>query len=454
MEGKQFSSSRGVVIYVRDMLERYQPDALRYFISAAGPENQDSNFTWAEFVRRTNDELVAGWGNLVNRTATMVAKSFGEIPRGRASSTAEDQALLDTRRARRSATVGELIGRHRQKAALAEAMRTVAEVNKYVSDSAPWKLKGDDERERLGTILHVTAQAVADCNVLLSPFLPHSANAVDLVLGGAGDVAPMPEIREVEDLDGGPALPDPHRRLLRLSRPGSAVRSCPARRSTSRCRCSPSSTRRVVDEELARLGGRPGVTLHPQAVAALALWAQGPSVDRPRLRAGRHRRDARRRPGGGRAGAAGAVDRVEDVDADGVPCRLYVPDGAPAHDGVPARRRLRVRRRRHPRRPVRGGSQPHRLGGARRRLPAAARAPVPRGPRRRGHRAGLAAGARRRARPRPRPGWSPCGDSAGGNLALVAALRNPERAGRDACWSTRSSTRPRRSRRTPPRTAG
>ncbi len=205
MEGKQFSSSRGVVIYVRDVLERYQPDALRYFISAAGPENQDSNFTWAEFVRRTNDELVAGWGNLVNRTANMVAKSFGEIPAAGPLEPA-DQALLDTVHAA-FGTVGALIGRHRQKAALAEAMRTVADVNKYVSDSAPWKLKGDDERERLGTILHVTTQAVADCNVLLAPFLPHSANAVDLVLGGAGDVAPMPEIREVEDLDGGAPYP-------------------------------------------------------------------------------------------------------------------------------------------------------------------------------------------------------------------------------------------------------
>ena len=83
MEGRKFSSSKAVVIYVRDVLARYQPDALRYFISAAGPENQDSDFTWAEFVRRTNDELVAGWGNLVNRTANMIAKNFGEIPGGR-----------------------------------------------------------------------------------------------------------------------------------------------------------------------------------------------------------------------------------------------------------------------------------------------------------------------------------------------------------------------------------
>ena len=62
------------------MLARYQPDALRYFICAAGPETSDADFTWADFVRRTNSELVAGWGNLVNRTATMIAKSFGEVP--------------------------------------------------------------------------------------------------------------------------------------------------------------------------------------------------------------------------------------------------------------------------------------------------------------------------------------------------------------------------------------
>ncbi len=94
MEGKKFSSSQRVVIYVRDLLSRYQPDAFRYFVAAAGPENQDSDFTWSEFVRRTNDELVAGWGNLVNRTANMIAKSFGEIPAA-GELTPEDQALLD-----------------------------------------------------------------------------------------------------------------------------------------------------------------------------------------------------------------------------------------------------------------------------------------------------------------------------------------------------------------------
>jgi methionyl-tRNA synthetase len=250
MEGKQFSSSRGVVIYVRDVLARYQPDALRYFLSAAGPENQDSNFTWAEFVRRTNDELVAGWGNLVNRTATMIAKGFGEIP---PAVTLEDtdRALLDAVEAG-FGTVGDLIGRHRQKAALAEVMRTVGDVNRYLADHAPWKLKGEDERDRLATILHVTAQAVVDCNLMLAPFLPHSANAVDRVLGGSGQVAPMPEIREVEDLDGGPGYP-----VLTGDYSGfPAWRRRPVSVGTPVAAPTPVFTKldpSVVDEELARL---------------------------------------------------------------------------------------------------------------------------------------------------------------------------------------------------------
>lgn len=205
MEGRKFSSSKRVVIYVRDMLARYQVDAFRYFVAAAGPENQDADFTWAEFVRRTNDELVAGWGNLVNRTANLIAKNFGEIPAAE-ELTDTDRALLESVEAAYD-VVGELIARHRQKQAVGEAMRVVAEVNKYVSESEPWKLKGEDQRARLATVLHVTAQAISDCNTLLSPFLPHSANQVDRILGGAGDVQPMPVIEEVEDLDGGAAYP-------------------------------------------------------------------------------------------------------------------------------------------------------------------------------------------------------------------------------------------------------
>ena len=201
MEGKKFSSSHGIVIYVRDFLERYQADALRYFICAAGPETADADFTWAEFVRRTNGELVAGWGNLVNRTASMIHKRFGQIPEP-AELQDIDRALLEAVEAG-FASVGDLIAQHRQKAALGEAMRLVGEANKYVADTQPFKLKGDDPetQARLATVLHTLAQAVADLNLMLSPFLPHAANDVDRVLGGNGRIAPMPRIEEVDELD-------------------------------------------------------------------------------------------------------------------------------------------------------------------------------------------------------------------------------------------------------------
>ena len=201
MEGKKFSSSHGIVIYVRDFLERYQADALRYFICAAGPETADADFTWAEFVRRTNGELVAGWGNLVNRTASMIHKRFGQIPEP-AELQDIDRTLLDAVEAG-FASVGDLISQHRQKAALGEAMRLVGEANKYVADTQPFKLKGEDPatQARLATVLHTLAQAVTDLNLMLSPFLPHAANDVDRVLGGNGRIAPMPRIEEVDELD-------------------------------------------------------------------------------------------------------------------------------------------------------------------------------------------------------------------------------------------------------------
>src|SRR5690349_13088641 len=201
MEGRKFSSSRRVVIYVRDFLSRYDADALRYFIAVAGPESQDTDFTWAEFRRRNNDELVAGWGNLVNRSISMAAKNFGVIP-PLGPLTDVDEALLGAVRAGFD-SVGALLEKHRQKAAIGEAMRVVAEVNKYFSESAPWKLK--DDPDRMGTVLHVALQAVRDCNVLLTPFLPHAAQKIHELLGGTGIHAPMPQITDVEDLDGGPA---------------------------------------------------------------------------------------------------------------------------------------------------------------------------------------------------------------------------------------------------------
>jgi methionyl-tRNA synthetase len=204
MEGRKFSSSRSVVIYVRDFLSRYSPDSLRYYLTAAGPETNDTDFTWSEFVRRNNDELVAAWGNLVNRSLSFTAKNLGSLPAA-GELTDVDRALLDAT-GKAFAAVGADLERSRMRAALTETMRVVAEANKYLSEQAPWKLK-DSEPERMATILHVALQAVSDCTTLLAPFLPHTSQQVHELLGRDGVLAPQPELREVDDLDGGPGYP-------------------------------------------------------------------------------------------------------------------------------------------------------------------------------------------------------------------------------------------------------
>jgi methionyl-tRNA synthetase len=255
MEGRKFSSSRGVVIYVNEFLSRYDADALRYFISVAGPETQDTDFTWAEFLRRNNDELVAGWGNLVNRTASMIARNLGSIPEAGAL-TDSDHALLATTRDGFPA-IGGLIERHRQKAAVQEAMRIVGEANTYLSQQAPWKLRTEDP-DRMRTVLNVAAQAVDDCKTLLTPFLPHSAQRVHEALGQTGRWSDRPQIREVDDLDGGPGYPvlmlDDHRGDGRWAstpiRPGTPV----APPTPVFAKLDPS----IVEEELSRLEQRAG----------------------------------------------------------------------------------------------------------------------------------------------------------------------------------------------------
>jgi methionyl-tRNA synthetase len=196
MEGRKFSSSRNVVIYVGDMLSRYDADALRYYLAVAGPENQDTDFTWAEFVRRNNDELVASWGNLVNRTVSLTAKNIGAVPPP-GTLTDADHALLASSRAA-FGTVGELLARSRQKAAITEAMGVTAAANKYLSDMAPWKLRTEDP-ERMASVLHVALQVVDDCKTLLTPFLPSSSARVHALLGGTGEWAAMPDLVEVDE---------------------------------------------------------------------------------------------------------------------------------------------------------------------------------------------------------------------------------------------------------------
>jgi methionyl-tRNA synthetase len=200
MEGKQLSASRGYAIYVRDFLARYDADALRYYLVAAGPETQDADFTWSDFVRRTNDELVANWGNLVNRTLVNAYRSFeGRVPTPGALVDG-DRALLAAVEAG-FAEVGGLIERARFRAALAEAMRLSSEVNQYLSDQAPWALVASD-RARAATVLYVALRAVDGLKVLFTPFLPHASQRLHELLGYEGWLAGPLEFRTVEEEEG------------------------------------------------------------------------------------------------------------------------------------------------------------------------------------------------------------------------------------------------------------
>jgi methionyl-tRNA synthetase len=249
MEGRKFSSSRSVVIYVRDFLDRYDVDALRYYVAVAGPESQDTDFTWTEFIRRNNDELVANWGNLVNRAVSFAARNIGSIP---AAGTLTEPDLAVLERSRQAfGQVAEPLSRSRFKAAINAAMRATADANKYLSDQAPWKLRETDP-ERMRTICHVALQLVDDAKTMLSPFLPRSSQRVYEMLGGTGEWSGMPHIDEVDE-DGRPSYPvitgdyDVAARWEhRPIRPGTPLQ--PPRPLFAKL--DPS----VADEELARLG--------------------------------------------------------------------------------------------------------------------------------------------------------------------------------------------------------
>jgi methionyl-tRNA synthetase len=199
MSGSKASTSRGHAIRVKDFLDRYEPDALRYYLTAAGPETQDSDFTWEEFVRRTNDELLANWGNLVNRTLVNAQRNFGAVPEP-GPLTEGDRALLDAVE-HAFDTVGEHIENARFRAALGECMATSALANQYLSDQAPWALVKTD-RGRAGTVLYVALSAVDSLKTLFTPFLPFSSQALHELLGYEGWIAGPLERRTVQEGDG------------------------------------------------------------------------------------------------------------------------------------------------------------------------------------------------------------------------------------------------------------
>ena len=198
MESRQFSTSRGVGIYVNDFLARYDADALRYYLTAAGPETHDTDFTWSEFIRRNNDELVATWGNLVNRTLANAHRNFGAVPEP-GELTEADRALLEAVEGG-FAAVGEEIEAARFRAALGKAMRLAGQANQYLSEQAPWALLQSD-RERAGTILFVALRVLDSLKTQFTPFVPFASQALHELLGHEGTIAGELEFRTIEEGD-------------------------------------------------------------------------------------------------------------------------------------------------------------------------------------------------------------------------------------------------------------
>jgi methionyl-tRNA synthetase len=193
MEGTKLSTSRGNVIYVKDVLDRYDPDALRYYLMIAGPENQDTDFTWSEFVRRNNDELVATWGNLVHRTLVNAHRNFGAVPEPGPLSAADETLIGEVEEA--LDYVGQQLGEARFQNALKRAMATAAKVNVYLGTEQPWHTIKTD-RTRAGTVLYVALRCVDNLKTMLTPFLPFSAQRLHAMLGYDDVIAPQPEIRQ------------------------------------------------------------------------------------------------------------------------------------------------------------------------------------------------------------------------------------------------------------------
>ncbi|MCI0885294.1 MAG: methionine--tRNA ligase, partial [Chloroflexi bacterium] len=186
IKGAKQSTSKRLAVWVPDFLERYDPDPLRYYLSAIMPETADADFTWAGFVQRNNDELVATWGNLVNRVLTFTYKNFDKSVPEPGDLSETDRALI-SRVEEALEEAGREIAAGNFRAALEAGMSAAREANRYVEDNAPWKLLKED-RERCATVLYTAIAAISGLKTALYPFLPFTCQKLHGYLGNEGPV--------------------------------------------------------------------------------------------------------------------------------------------------------------------------------------------------------------------------------------------------------------------------
>jgi methionyl-tRNA synthetase len=215
MSGQKASSSRGNVIWTRDVLDQYSADTLRYYLSVTAPEGRDTNFTYEELIRRNNDELVSAYGNAVHRTLTFLQSKFaGVVPQPTELRQADREilAVLDEG----FSTVGQLIAGCHFKEGINAAMGVARAANRYLDEQAPWKqIKVD--REGAGTTLYVMIQVLSGLRVLFCPYLPFSSQELHEYLGFVGEVSKSRW--ENTEVEAGRTLPKPAPLFPKLEEP-------------------------------------------------------------------------------------------------------------------------------------------------------------------------------------------------------------------------------------------
>ncbi|MDQ7065528.1 MAG: methionine--tRNA ligase [candidate division KSB1 bacterium] len=187
IEGRKISTSKNYAIWVREYLEKFPPDPMRYVIASTMPENKDSDFSWRDFQTRVNAELADILGNFINRTLTFVRKNYdGRVPE-RHQLTDDDRRMLALIEAWPH-KVGEALEAYEIRKATRTFMDLAREANKYFNDAEPWRTIKED-RPRCDTALNISLQLCKALAVIMSPFLPFSAQKLWRMLNLDGDVA-------------------------------------------------------------------------------------------------------------------------------------------------------------------------------------------------------------------------------------------------------------------------
>ncbi|MEM0493605.1 MAG: methionine--tRNA ligase [Candidatus Thermoplasmatota archaeon] len=181
LEGEHFSKSRGVAVWVPDILKRFDPDAVRYYLSINMPEQRDTNWVWSDFIAKNNDELVGTYGNFIHRVLRFTQKNLGVIPEKKGSLTEADKQLLD-RIKDAYHKVGESIETCQFKQGLRTVMNLSQAGNVYFDHEQPWSLIKND-KDRCSTVLNTCLRLVQALTVYMYPYLPFSSECTWRYLG-------------------------------------------------------------------------------------------------------------------------------------------------------------------------------------------------------------------------------------------------------------------------------